>query len=182
MGDVGIRKSTEQKDAAVKQQKQETVTSLQSPDFQQRRQKGMIENSPVTAAQRKVQESCFGLDALPPVQKKENKTGMPDVLKVGMEEKHGADFSDVRIHAASSKAPEVGALAYTQGSDIHFSSGQFSPDTAKGKSLLGHELTHVVQQREGRVTPTTEVAGMAVNDSPHLEKEADDFGKKTSDL
>ena len=89
-----------------------------------------------------------------------------------------ADFSHVRVHPSSAKAPEVGALAYTQGSDIHFAPGQFSPQSSSGKSLLGHELTHVVQQQEGRVTPTTEVGGMPVNDDPSLEQEADRMGNK----
>ena len=43
------------------------------------------------------------------------------------------------------------ALAYTQGTDIHFAPGQFEPDTSAGQQLLGHELTHVIQQAEGRV-------------------------------
>lgn len=139
-----------------------------------------IQTSPFMVAQRKMQSRCFGDAALEPLQKKENLTGMSDEVKAGMESTHGADFSDVQIHAASSKAPEVGALAYTQGTDIHFAPGQFSPDTASGKSLLGHELTHVVQQREGRVSPTMEVNGMPVNDNPALEKEADELGKKAA--
>ena len=65
-----------------------------------------------------------------------------------------ADFSDVRIHANSAKAPAVGAVAYTQGSDIHFAPGSYSPNSNSGRSLLGHELTHVVQQAQGRVQPT----------------------------
>ena len=145
-------------------------------------QQQAIQNSPLMIAQRKTQERCFGPERLMPAQKKENKTGMPDVVKVGMEAAHNADFSDVRIHPSSSKAPEVGALAYTQGTDIHFAPGQFSPDTGSGKSLLGHELTHVVQQRQGRVQPTTEVNGMPVNDNPALEKEADVLGKKASSI
>lgn len=145
-------------------------------------QQQAIQNSPLLIAQRKTQERCFGPERLMPAQKKENKTGMPDVIKAGMEAAHNADFSDVRIHPSSSKAPEVGALAYTQGTDIHFAPGQFSPDTGSGKSLLGHELTHVVQQRQGRVQPTTEVNGMPVNDNPALEKEADVLGKKASNI
>ena len=48
------------------------------------------------------------------------------------------------------------------------------------QELLGHELTHVVQQSEGRVKPTTEVMGMPVNDDPSLEAEADKMGKKAA--
>ena len=66
----------------------------------------------------------------------------------GMESSFGTDFSSIRVHPDSSKAPEVGALAYTQGTDIHFAPGQFKPETSAGQQLLGHELTHVIQQAE----------------------------------
>ena len=112
----------------------------------------------------------------------ENNTGMPDHVKQGMENAFGSDFSSVHIHPESSKAPEVGALAYTQGTDIHFAPGQFKPDTTAGQQLLGHELTHVIQQAEGRVEPTTEVGGMAVNDNEGLEHEADVMGNRASSM
>ncbi|MCP5053627.1 MAG: DUF4157 domain-containing protein [bacterium] len=88
------------------------------------------------------------------------------------------DFSDVNIHTNSSKAPAIGAIAYTQGNDIHFAPGAYNPNSSAGKQLLGHELAHVVQQREGRVQPTTTVNGLPVNDSPTLEKEADAMATK----
>ncbi len=113
-----------------------------------------------------------------PAQKKENQTGLPDHVKDGMESSFNTDFSDVRVHADSGKAAQVGALAYTQGSDIHFAPGQFSPDSGAGRQLLGHELAHVVQQRQGRVQATTEVNGMPVNDNASLEQEADILGRK----
>lgn len=110
----------------------------------------------------------------------ENKTGMPDGIKQRMEDSFGMDFSSVRIHPDSPSAPEVGALAYTQGTDIHFAPGQFKPDTSAGRQLLGHELTHVVQQSQGLVQPTGEVGGMPVNDNETLEHEADIQGFKVS--
>lgn len=116
-----------------------------------------------------------------PVQRQENNlTGMPDSVKQQMEKSFHTDFSSVRIHPESSNAPEVGALAYTQGTDIHFAPGQFKPDTSSGQQLLGHELAHVVQQQEGRVQPTTEISGMAVNDDVSLEHEADRLGSKAA--
>jgi len=70
-----------------------------------------------------------------------------------METRFGYDFGHVRVHtdpksAASSQSIE--ALAYTAGRDIVFASGQYSPQTERGKRLLAHELAHVVQQGEGR--------------------------------
>jgi len=94
------------------------------------------------------------------------------------EEEERTDFSDVNIIPNSPKAPSLGALAYTKGNDIHFAPGAYNPGSSKGKQLLGHELAHVVQQREGRVQPTTTVNGQPVNDHPALEKEADDIAKK----
>ena len=60
------------------------------------------------------------------------------------------DFSSVRFHtdgAAIQKAEALQARAYTYGSDIYFNRGEYSPGTSGGKRLLGHELTHVVQQQ-----------------------------------
>jgi hypothetical protein len=111
-------------------------------------------------------------------QRKANKTGIPDAVKQRAEAALNSDFSDVRIHANSAKAPAVGAIAYTQGTDIHFAPGSYNPSSGSGRSLLGHELTHVVQQAQGRVKPTTSVAGVPVNDNPSLEREADRLGGK----
>jgi hypothetical protein len=65
------------------------------------------------------------------------------------EPRFGYDFSNVKVHTdsiASKSAQSINALAYTSGSNIVFNSGQYSPNTDSGKRLLGHELTHVVQQ------------------------------------
>lgn len=66
-----------------------------------------------------------------------------------MEPHFGYDFSRVRIHSgpgASRAADAMQAQAFTFGSDIVFGSGKFAPFTPAGRKLLGHELTHVVQQ------------------------------------
>ena len=85
--------------------------------------------------------------------------GMPASVQAKMETAFGSDFSNVQIHANSSDATAMGALAYTQGTDIHFAPGQYDPGSSAGQELLGHELAHVVQQSEGRVAPTTEIQG-----------------------
>jgi Domain of unknown function (DUF4157)/Protein-glutamine gamma-glutamyltransferase len=59
------------------------------------------------------------------------------------------DFSRVRVHSdahSSASALTLGALAYTSGEHIVFAPGRFEPGTPSGRLLLGHELTHVVQQ------------------------------------
>jgi hypothetical protein len=45
-----------------------------------------------------------------------------------MENPFGTDFSDVSIHENSDQATQIGALAYTQGSNVHFAPGQFEPE------------------------------------------------------
>ncbi|WP_219837868.1 DUF4157 domain-containing protein [Paenibacillus sp. R14(2021)] len=74
---------------------------------------------------------------------------LPDALRKKLEASFKADFSKVSIHtdnAADQLAKQVGARAFTTGSDIYFRQGEFKPDTASGIQLLSHELTHVVQQ------------------------------------
>jgi hypothetical protein len=61
----------------------------------------------------------------------------------------GADFSDVRVHTdaqSDSLNKSIQAKAFTTGSDIFFSKGAYDPGSQSGQELLGHELTHVVQQ------------------------------------
>lgn len=68
------------------------------------------------------------------------------------ESRLGHDFSQVRVHAgpsAAASARAVSARAYTAGRDIVMGEGQFNPQTSEGRRLLGHELTHVVQQDAG---------------------------------
>jgi hypothetical protein len=43
----------------------------------------------------------------------------------------------------------VQAQAFTLGRDVVFGAGQYAPETMRGKRLLAHELTHVVQQSGG---------------------------------
>lgn len=131
-------------------------------------------------AQRDLDEDELLQGKFPVQRQAENQTGIPDDVRQRMETSFGTDFSSVRVHPDSSQAPDVGALAYTQGMDIHFAPGQFKPDTSAGQQLLGHELTHVIQQSEGRVQPTTEIGGMAVNDDVSLEQEADVLGAKAA--
>lgn len=68
------------------------------------------------------------------------------------EPRFGLDFSQVRVHTdglAQQSARDVHSLAYTVGFHVVFSAGRYAPDTAAGKRLLAHELSHVVQQSKG---------------------------------
>lgn len=102
----------------------------------------------------------------------ENKTGMPDNLKAGIENLSGVDVSDVRVHYNSAKPAQMNAHAYAQGTNIHISPGQ--------EQHLAHEAWHTVQQKQGRVQPTTSVNGTPVNNNKSLESEADTMGAKAA--
>ena len=91
------------------------------------------------------------------------------------------DFSGVRVHAdsnAAQSAEAVNALAYTVGHHIVFGTHQYFPQTPSGRNLLGHELTHVMQQ--GARAPSGDIAIGAV-DSPE-EMEADRVGGRMGTL
>ncbi|WP_051294183.1 eCIS core domain-containing protein [Pseudoduganella violaceinigra] len=103
---------------------------------------------------------------------------MPDGVRQKMEAFFKTDFSSVRIYQGN-QAQSLGAHAFTMGSDIYFAPGQYSPDTPRGQQLLGHELAHVVQQRQGRVRAPQGKGTMVVNDHG-LEAEADRMGARAA--
>jgi hypothetical protein len=103
-----------------------------------------------------------------------NNTGLPDQLKSGIESLSGLSMDHVRVHYNSSQPAQLNALAYAQGSDIHLAPGQ--------ERHLPHEAWHVVQQAQGRVRPTMQMEGMAINNNQELEVEADLMGKKAFHL
>jgi hypothetical protein len=120
--------------------------------------------------QRRANEGAGGGNQ-PIIQQNENKQGLPDELRSGIESMSGMDMGDVRVHHNSTKPAEMQALAYAQGNDIHLGPGQ--------EQHLPHEAWHVVQQRQGRVQPTLQMKGdVAVNDDQGLEHEADVMGQK----
>jgi hypothetical protein len=66
-----------------------------------------------------------------------------------MENAFSVDFSAIRIHTDSNAIAmcrEMGAQAFTNGVNIYFNKGKYNPNSAEGKKLLAHELTHTVQQ------------------------------------
>lgn len=101
---------------------------------------------------------------------------MEPALRADMEGRLGHDFADVRIHtdaAAHNSAKSVNAQAYTVGSDIVFQQGKYEPESQAGQHMLAHELTHVVQQRNGPVDGTDAGGGVKVsNPSDRFEREA----------
>jgi hypothetical protein len=75
-----------------------------------------------------------------------------EAMEVGFSQ----DFGDVRIHTGPAAAEEAGrmrAQAFTAGSEIFFGAGRYQPNSREGRTLLAHELTHVVQQTRGGAPP-----------------------------
>ena len=73
-----------------------------------------------------------------------------------MESRFGHDFARVRVHVgpeADASARAIGALAYSYGPHIVFRHGHDHPQTDRGRALMAHELTHVVQQGATPSTP-----------------------------
>jgi hypothetical protein len=125
-----------------------------------------INNSPRMLAQR---EKIASFGAADPAQP--NHTGLPDQLKGGVESLSGMSMDHVKVHYNSAQPAQLGAHAYAQGSAIHVAPGQ--------EQHLPHEAWHVVQQAQGRVRPTMQMAGgVALNDDNALETEADLMGEK----
>ncbi|MEV0640053.1 DUF4157 domain-containing protein [Streptomyces sp. NPDC050619] len=88
-------------------------------------------------------------------------TPLSGPLRTEMEGRLGTDFSDVRLHtggAARRSAAEIGARAYTSGSHVVIGDG------GGDKHTLAHELTHVIQQRQGPVAGTDNGGGLRVSD------------------
>ncbi|MET8980486.1 aldo/keto reductase [Streptomyces sp. NPDC004539] len=96
---------------------------------------------------------------------------LDDRTRTDMESRLGADFASVRIHddrRAERSAAEVGARAYTSGDHVVIGRG------GGDRHTLAHELTHVIQQRQGPVTGTDRGDGVRVSDpSDRFERAAE---------
>lgn len=157
------------------------------PSFQ------LEDNRPGTVAQRKLQDIANNSPQVkqaaewqsivrhhsegnpPAIRKKENRTGLPDNLKSGIEQLSGYPMDDVQVHYNSHKPAQLQAHAYAQGTEIHLASGQ--------EQHLAHEAWHVVQQKQGRVAPTMQLKEKTpINDDACLENEADIMGAKALQL
>lgn len=102
---------------------------------------------------------------------------LPEAVLAKMEAAFGADFSGIRVHVGP-QAPRIGAVAFAMGNELYFAPGRYQPDTLHGQQLIGHELAHVLQQRQGRVrAPGT---GIAVVQDAALEAEADRLGMRAA--
>ncbi|MER7000522.1 DUF4157 domain-containing protein [Streptomyces sp. NPDC000410] len=75
---------------------------------------------------------------------------LPVSVREPLERAFGAPLADVAVHtnpAAAARADRLHAQAYTRGRHIVFGPGRFDPYSPRGRALLAHELSHVLQQR-----------------------------------
>ena len=94
---------------------------------------------------------------------------LPAPVQEEMEGRLGADFSRVRVHtdaAARASAADLGACAYTSG--VHVVIGDGGAD----KHTLAHELTHVIQHRQGPAAGTDHGSGLKVSDPSDRDEKA----------
>ena len=96
---------------------------------------------------------------------------LDDDTRTEMEARLGADFSNVRLHTdtfAQASAAELGARAFTSGNHVVIGAD------GSHKHTLAHELTHVIQQRQGPVAGTDHGGGLSVsNPSDRFEQAAE---------
>lgn len=102
---------------------------------------------------------------------------LPQTVLAKMEAAFDADFSSVRVHVGP-QASRIGAVAFTMGNDLYFAPGQYQPNSIQGQQLIGHELAHVIQQRQGRVRASG--SGVSVVQDRALEAEADRLGMRAA--
>lgn len=96
-------------------------------------------------------------------------------VRVEFERALGVDLSGVRVHtdpAADRLADQLGAIAFTRGSDVYFRTGRYQPASADGRRLLAHELAHV-RQAVGPKPETAEKPEAVVRRKPGAGTETD---------
>ena len=164
-----LQQTEEQKQAC---QNEQAVAQKQSAVYEPHRAK----QRPVKAKHVPVKSKHQPIQAKhQPVAKNAQQGNLPEPVKGYMEKKGGVNLEDVNVHYNSGEPAKVGALAYAKGSDIHLGQGQ--------ERHLEHEVWHVVQQKQGRVkTTSVQAKGLAINDDPQLEREADIMGKKVKQV
>lgn len=114
--------------------------------------------NPMPLAQRQYGAEGFELDDKTARRINEARGGgqpLDGALQEQMGASLGHDFSEVRVHTGA-EADELNcqfsARAFTIGSDIFFQRDAYDPDSISGRELIAHELIHVVQQGNGRLS------------------------------
>lgn len=149
-------------DALQREQQQRAADDALLKAHAVQRQLAELDAEATRPALNRIQERRGGGSPLP--------AGVQRHLELGLNH----DLSGVRIHddaEADKLAKNMNAVAFTTGNDIYFQSGKFDPTSRPGLELLAHEVTHTVQQAQGKV-------GAGVDPDSGLEAEARQSGEK----
>ncbi|MFA5984056.1 MAG: LirA/MavJ family T4SS effector [Methylococcaceae bacterium] len=103
---------------------------------------------------------------------------LPKALRLKLETFFNADFAQVRIYEGL-EALALGAFAVAAGERLFFAPGCYRPQLASGQQLIAHELTHVLQQRLGRIPQTAKPYPYVLDDAD-LEAEAEQAARAFS--
>ncbi|HEY3288859.1 MAG TPA: DUF4157 domain-containing protein [Anaerolineae bacterium] len=123
----------------------------------QRKPQYELQRKPTSISAIQRQSASGGFTASPEVQQSLSQSqghghALPSDVRAQFEQRFGRDFRNVQVHTepqADVLNRSLNAQAFTSGSDIYFSHGQYNPGSHAGQHLLAHELTHVVQQSGG---------------------------------
>ncbi len=137
-----------------------------------------------------LQRSDGSFDAGPSIEKqlaarRGGGSALPDGVRSEMESHFGTSFGHVRVHtdtAAVQMNRDLGAQAFTHGSDIYIRPDRYNPGAEAGKKLLAHELTHVVQQGGARDRIARWGAGAGGYGTPHTKVSTMAYEKMDKDL
>ena len=99
---------------------------------------------------------------------------LPGPVLQRMQRAFGAGFGRVKVHRGA-EAEAFDAAAFTTGERIFLPKHAPALSSPEGQAVLSHELTHVLQQRSGRVR--VKGGGVNVDPHPHLEQEAEAAGE-----
>jgi len=81
---------------------------------------------------------------------------IPYPIKHLLETSLGQDLSHVKVstgNEAGRMSTLLSAKAFSMGDHILFNKGAYLPGNPESNKLLGHEVAHVVQQKQGHVKP-----------------------------
>jgi hypothetical protein len=90
-----------------------------------------------------------------------------------MEPRFRADFGRVRIHTnnrAAGLAARLSARAFAYGQDIFFGKDEYRPESAGGRELIAHELTHTIQQRSAAPAKASREVDVTERSSPQVQR------------
>lgn len=106
-------------------------------------------------------------------------SALPEDVRGAFEERLGVGLAAIRIHAgadADRVTGALGAVAFSLGSDLFFSSGSYAPGDPAGRRLLAHEVAHALQPAPaaaGGTTDAVEGAAVWLSTDEDAEAEAD---------